>query len=113
MKFEIFQSEGNEKFYFRLKAKNGQIILTSQGYASKASAKNGAESVKKNSTEEAQYERKEASNGKSFFNLLAKNKQIVGTSQMYKDQEGRENGIKSVMTVAPEATIEDLTAAKE
>ena len=46
-KFEIFTSS-NGSFHFRLKAGNGEIIATSQAYASKASAKNGIESVKSN-----------------------------------------------------------------
>lgn len=45
--FEVFQSEKNNKFYFNLKAKNGQIILSSQGYADKGGAMNGIESCKK------------------------------------------------------------------
>lgn len=44
--------EGNDgKTYFNLTATNGEIILQSQGYASKAGAENGIESVKKNSQE--------------------------------------------------------------
>ena len=39
------------KTYFNLTATNGEIILQSQGYASKAGAENGIESVKKNSQE--------------------------------------------------------------
>ncbi len=46
-KFEVYQDKKQE-FRFRLKAKNGEIILTSEGYAAKASCKNGIESVKKN-----------------------------------------------------------------
>ena len=107
--FEIFKSEKGDKFYFRLKAKNGQIILSSQGYASKASCKNGVESVMKNAADDALYERKESANGKFHFNLLAANKQIIGSSQMYASKASMENGIKSVQTNAPGATIEDLT----
>jgi len=113
MKFEIFQNEGKDKFFFRLKAKNGQIILSSQGYASKASAKNGCESVAKNAASEANFEVKEASNGKFFFNLLsAANKQVIGTSQMYASKDGLRTGMRSVMENAPQAEIADLTAAK-
>lgn len=112
MKFEIFKSENSDKYYFRLKAKNGQIILSSQGYASKASAKNGVESVMKNAQDESRFEVKEASNGKHFFNLLASNKQVIGTSQMYASKDGMKNGIRSVQDTAPNATIEDLTVAK-
>lgn len=109
MKFEIFQNEGKDKFYFRLKAKNGQIILSSQGYSSKATCKNGIESVMKNASDTAHFERKEASNGKMYFTLIAKNKQVIGNSQMYASKDGMEKGIKSVMENAPGASVEDLT----
>ena len=46
-KFEIYQDKGG-KFRFRLKAANGEIIASSEGYSSKASAKNGIASVQKN-----------------------------------------------------------------
>ena len=46
-KFEIYKDKAGE-FRFRLKAKNGQIIATSEGYKAKASCKNGIESVRRN-----------------------------------------------------------------
>lgn len=46
-KFEIFKDEEG-LFRFNLKAKNGQVIVSSEGYKAKASCKNGIESVKKN-----------------------------------------------------------------
>ena len=46
-KFEIYNDKKGE-FRFRLKAGNGEIILASEGYASKAGCKNGIESVRKN-----------------------------------------------------------------
>ncbi len=111
MKFEIFQSDNNKKYYFRLKAKNGQIILSSQGYAAKSGCKNGIESVKKNATSDASFERKEAANGKFHFNLIAQNKQVIGKSQMYSTKAGMENGVESVKTNAPQATVVDQTVA--
>lgn len=108
MKFEIFKSDKNEKFYFRLKAKNGQVILSSQGYANKAGAKKGVESVMKNCVNDDLYDRKEAKNGKFHFNLIAGNKQIIGSSQMYASKATMENGIKSVKNVAPQATLVEL-----
>jgi len=47
-KFEIYADKSNE-YRFRLKAKNGQIIATSEGYKTLDSCKNGVESVRKNS----------------------------------------------------------------
>lgn len=47
-KFEIYIDKADE-FRFRLKAKNGEIIATSEGYKTMDSCKNGVESVRKNS----------------------------------------------------------------
>ena len=46
-KFEVYQDKAGE-FRFRLKARNGEIILASEGYKEKKSCLNGIESVKKN-----------------------------------------------------------------
>ena len=46
-KFELYQDKKGE-FRFRLKAANGQVIATGEGYKSKDSCMNGIESVKKN-----------------------------------------------------------------
>ena len=46
-KFEMYADKAGE-FRFRLKARNGEIIATSEGYKTKASCENGIESVKKN-----------------------------------------------------------------
>lgn len=105
-KFVVTQRE-NGDFQFNLQAGNGQVILSSQGYASKPNCLNGIESVKKNAQDDSKFERLEAKNGKYYFNLKATNGQIIGTSQMYTDAAGRDNGIKSVATNAPEATIEE------
>jgi hypothetical protein len=45
--FEVFKDKSGE-FRFKLKAPNGEIIATSEGYKSKASCLEGIESVKKN-----------------------------------------------------------------
>jgi uncharacterized protein YegP (UPF0339 family) len=46
-KFEMYQDKAGE-FRFRLKARNGEIIATSEGYTTKAACENGIESVRKN-----------------------------------------------------------------
>jgi uncharacterized protein YegP (UPF0339 family) len=109
-KFEI-TTRKNGEYQFNLKATNGQVILTSEGYKTKASCLNGVESVKKNSQDEKRFNKKVASNGKPFFNLLATNGQIIGLSQMYANETNMNNGIASVMKNAPEAEIVDMTEA--
>ena len=49
-KFEVYTDKAGE-FRFRLKARNGEIIATSEGYKTKTSCLNGIESVKKNAPE--------------------------------------------------------------
>ncbi|MBQ4100091.1 MAG: YegP family protein [Oscillospiraceae bacterium] len=49
-KFEMYQDEAGE-YRFRLKAKNGEIIATSEGYTTKSACENGIESVRKNAPE--------------------------------------------------------------
>lgn len=49
-KFELYKDRSGE-FRFRLKAANGEIIASSEGYTSKSGALNGIESVKKNAPE--------------------------------------------------------------
>lgn len=46
-KFEVYVDKAGE-YRFRLKAKNGQVIATSEGYKALASCLNGVESVRKN-----------------------------------------------------------------
>ncbi len=106
-KFELYKDKGG-KFRFRLKAANGQIILASQGYKTKPSAKNGIASVQKNSADDARFVRN-SSRGKFGFNLTATNGQIVGTSERYETERARENGIKSVSKNAAGASIDDQT----
>ncbi|GEC71681.1 hypothetical protein SAMN05443543_10161 [Flavobacterium flevense] len=100
----------NGEFQFNLKAGNGQTILASEGYSTKAGCENGIESVRKNAQDDGRFERKESSNGKHYFNLKAGNNQIIGNSEMYESVAARENGIESVKKNAPDAIIEDQTA---
>lgn len=106
-KFELSKRKNGE-FQFNLKAGNGEIILTSEGYTTKAACLNGVESVKKNSPVDGRYEKKTAVNGKFFFNLKATNGQVIGSSQMYASESGRNNGIESVKKNAPDAPIVEL-----
>ena len=107
----VITTRKNGEFQFNLKATNGQVILTSEGYKTKASCLNGVESVKKNCKDEKRFNKKVASNGKPYFNLMATNGQVIGSSQMYANEMNMKNGIASVMKNAPEAQIVDRTEA--
>ncbi len=107
-KFEVYKDKAGE-FRFRLKASNGQNILGSEGYSKKASCMNGIESVKKNSQNPDRFEKKETASGRFTFRLCASNGQCIGTSQTYDSASGCSNGMKSVASNAPGATIDDQT----
>ncbi|MBQ7640295.1 MAG: YegP family protein [Bacteroidales bacterium] len=106
-KFEVYVRKNGE-FQFNLKATNGQVILASEGYNTKAACLNGIESVKKNAVEIKRFEKKVAKNGKPFFCLKATNGQVIGQSQMYASEKTCDNGIASVMKNAPEAPVVEI-----
>lgn len=108
-KFEIYQSGKKEEIRFRLKANNGQIILSSEGYTDKASCLKGIESVKKNSTDTKWFNIIKTPSNIFRFTLTAANNQIIGVSQNYKSEKGCENGIKSVEKNAVLAEIKEIT----
>lgn len=108
-KFEIFKDIIGD-YRFRLKAGNGEIILASEGYKSKASCENGIASVMKNGSDESHYEKFVTKADKFAFNLLALNHQVIGSSQSYLTTASRDKGVASVMNNAPSATIIELEA---
>lgn len=107
-KFEI-TTRKNGEYQFNLKAGNGQVILSSEGYTTKSACINGIESVRKNSQDDGKFDRKTSSNGKPYFNLKASNGQVIGNSEMYESESSRENGIASVKNNAPDAEVSDLS----
>jgi uncharacterized protein YegP (UPF0339 family) len=109
-KFEI-SKRNNGEFQFNLKAGNGQVILTSEGYTTLAACRNGIASVRTHARVGANFERKTAKDGSAYFSLKASNGQSIGKSEMYKTVAARDNGIDSVARHAPDAAIVDTTTA--
>ncbi|HOF19633.1 MAG TPA: YegP family protein [Bacteroidales bacterium] len=107
-KFEVYRSGKNNEFRFRLKADNGQNILSSEGYTTKAGCLNGIASVKKNSTDPKRFAKTTTPGNMFRFSLTAANNEIIGVSQNYKSESGRDNGIDSVMRNAEKADIVEV-----
>lgn len=70
-KFTISKRK-NDEYQFDLKAGNGEIILTSEGYTTKANCHKGIESVRANSQDDSRYDRRVAVNEKDYFVLKSK-----------------------------------------
>ena len=105
---------------FDLKAGNGEVIATSEVYASEAACKNGVESVKKNAPVAAvenqtvegyaaekhpKFEVYTDKAGEFRFRLKATNGQVIAVSEGYKAIASCLNGIESVKKNAPEAEV--------
>src|SRR4030043_1039350 len=95
-KFEVYQSGKNKDFRFRLKADNGQTILSSEPYKTRAACVNGIESVKKNSKDPKRINKVVTPNKLFRFAVVAGNNEVIGISQNYKSEGGRDNGIDSL-----------------
>jgi uncharacterized protein YegP (UPF0339 family) len=105
-KFQLIAARGG-KHAFRLLATNGRVILASQTYASRASARRGIASVQGHCTGAASFERKKARNGKDYFVLKARNGQVIGKSEMFNTSRAMEAGIESVSKNGPTTRVED------
>ena len=109
-------------FMFNLEASNGQVICTSQVYASEATCKNGLESVRKNCKSKVEdqtlqgyqavtnpkYELYQDKSGEYRFRLKASNGEIIAASQGYTSKQSCKNGIESVGKNAPDSPVEKL-----
>ena len=108
-KYSIKKTKTGVKF--TLKARNGEIIASSEVYSSMAACKNGVESVRRNAPIAAiedqtvegfakekhpKFEIYEDNGGKFRFRLKAKNGQIVAVSKPYKTAEAAVSGVASV-----------------
>lgn len=101
----VITKGANGDYRFKLNAGNGETILSSEAYNSKAACDNGIESVKTNASNDARYAKETAKDGRAYFNLKAGNGQIIGTSQMYSSTSARDGGIESVKKNAGDAEV--------
>jgi len=100
-KFETFKGLDN-KYYFHLKANNGQIVLQSQAYTTKASATNGVASVKSNGALTSRFEVRAAADGQFYFVLKASNGAVIGRGEMYASKANAERGVSTVVGLLAE-----------
>jgi uncharacterized protein YegP (UPF0339 family) len=94
--FEVFQG-ANGQHYFRFKAANHEIILASEGYASRPNALNGVLSVVDHGMSQSSYRILQASNGQWYFTMNAVNGQVIGMSEMYGTRYDAQRGVDAVV----------------
>jgi uncharacterized protein YegP (UPF0339 family) len=106
--FELKKAK-NGQFFFNLRAANGETVLSSETYTSKAGAQNGIASVQKNAKNDDRYEHKTSKNGKCYFVLKAANHQVIGTSETYNTEAACSKGMAAVKKAASGAKVSDET----
>jgi uncharacterized protein len=95
-RFEVFTGL-DARSYFHLRAKNGEIVLQSQGYSSAASARAGVASVQNNGVTAARYTVLSTVDGRFYFVLKATNGEVIARSQLYATQSTAERGVETVI----------------
>jgi uncharacterized protein YegP (UPF0339 family) len=94
---EVLESAAG--FRFNVHAKNGEIVLSSESYTTKAAAWNGAFAVQAAAANAAAFTVKASTDNRFYFTLTADNGQIVGVSQMYTTKAAAQAGITSVQAL--------------
>ena len=107
MSFEVYKDNAGE-YRLRLKASNGQTVLSSEGYTAKSGCMNGIESVKENSKLTERFETYQDKAGKYRFRLKAANGQVIGTGEAYESEANLTAGIESVKRWAKESKIKEI-----
>jgi uncharacterized protein YegP (UPF0339 family) len=91
------------KHYFHLLSPNGEKVLQSQAYSSRSGAEKGVESVRKNAVDAKNFDQLTASNGEHYFNLVAQNGEIIGSSELYTTASSAKKAITSVTSLVAKA----------
>lgn len=94
--FQVWENGGGS-WYFNFKAANHEIILQSEGYASRSAALNGVLSTLDNGLDARRYEVLQAANAQWYFRLKAANGRIIGWSETYTTRQGAERGMGAVV----------------
>lgn len=110
--YEISKSN-NGQFRVALRSFNGELLLISENFKSKASAVNLVDSIAKNAINYDNFDIKETSNGKYYFDLKASNHQILATSKFYEDMASLTIGLELVKRNSLSNKIIDLTEVKD
>lgn len=104
--FNVFKGL-DSKYYFNLKAGNGEIVLASQSYASKQKAQQGVASIRTNGGDIENYELRDAQDGQTYFVLKAGNGAVIAVSETYVSSSNAERAIESVSDLIASEKIAD------
>lgn len=107
-KYQVMRDR-EKKFYFHLKARTGDVIITSKAYEDKNMCITALNSLK----DEANFnfnELDDKSRKLYSFEVVNHEDELIAQSENYTTKIGRGNGIMSVMRIVCDAPVEDMTS---
>jgi uncharacterized protein YegP (UPF0339 family) len=93
------------EFRFHVLGSDGEVLLSSESYASEAAAYNGALAVQQAGRSRAGYTVKQSAAGSFYFVLQAANGEVIGTSQMFAMREGVDGAIAQLIALLPTIAV--------
>ncbi len=93
--FNVFKGIDGQ-YYFNLRARNGEIVLQSEGYTTKESATKGIASVRANGTRASAFTVFEAADGQYAIDLKASNGEIIAQGQRYSTKSNAQKGASTI-----------------
>jgi uncharacterized protein YegP (UPF0339 family) len=98
-------------YHVNLKAGNHQVILSTRPQKTREEAMALIDHVRQHATYDNHFDRKDSVGGQPFFNLVAPDGTVLGSSEMYESPTARDNGIDSVKTNGASDVIKEIAEA--
>jgi hypothetical protein len=95
-RFETFAGL-DKQFYFRLRAGNGEVVLSSEGYSQRTSASRGILSVRAHGRDRGSFEVVAAQDGKYGLRLVARNGEILARGETYASKYNAERAADRIV----------------
>jgi uncharacterized protein len=105
----VLKQNRKGQFVFTLETHDGEVVLTSKGYADKDCALRVMASMRQMAGRNENYEVLAAENGWPYFVLQNKKKEVIGHSEVYWDAANLAKVIALVKANARAARLLDLT----
>jgi uncharacterized protein YegP (UPF0339 family) len=94
-RIEHFQGK-DDKHYFRMRARNREIILQSRGYKEGRDARRASDEARRAACDPNRFDIRRSRNDQYYFVLMGKDGKMLGRSEMYKSRSSVRRGIESV-----------------
>lgn len=104
-KYEIYKED--KDYFVRLKANNAQVLFVSQGYATKATVKQGLETIR-NAIENNQFTVGKDKQNRYQFNLYSSTNQLILTGETYPVKSSCISAINSVRKFGIKAKVVEI-----